>query len=328
MALSYTELESITNDYFLLDDGAASDIYFKTSYFVEQFMKSQVGMWERPNGGDKIRVPLEYNAGTGGWYLRGEALSSDDNEQIAAAHFHWKHLFGNATIYRTDELKNAGEYAEVQLVTQRISNAQKTARDQIAKYVYVDTGDSGKMLTGLSSMCSASLTVAYGGIAANDLVAGDGTKPWSGVVSSTGSATISLDLIRTLASSAKIYDGPEGKPDYGFTTETLYNKVMSLLQAQQRYVKEGDAIKAGFLAMEFEGKKIAADDYCPANNMFLLNSNHVGFAVHQQGYFARTQWADLTVAGPAGKTMKIFWDGNIISNNRKAHARRTDFAAT
>ena len=28
------------------------------------------------------------------------------------AYFLWKHAYGNATIYRTDELKNAGEYAD------------------------------------------------------------------------------------------------------------------------------------------------------------------------------------------------------------------------
>ena len=325
MALTFTELEAITRDYFLLDDGKATDIYFKTSYFVEQFMKGQVGLWERPNGGKTIKVPLEYNPSEGGWYARSDVLSSDDREQVNAAFFRWKHNYGNATVYRTDELENSGEYAEVQLVTQRIENAQKTARDNIAKGVYLAGADGATGLTGLLSMCSTSLTTSYGGIVPNDLVAADGSKPWVGNVTTTGEV-VSLDVIRTLASSAKIYDGPDGKPNYGFTTETLYNKIMSLLQAQQRYVKEGDAVKAGFLAMEFEGKKIAADDYCPSGDLFLINSNACGFGIHSKGYFARTEWRDLD--GPAGKTMKIFWDGNLICSNRKAHALHTSLTTS
>lgn len=325
MALTWSELESITNDYFLLDDGAASDIYFKTSWFCEQFMKKQVGLWERFPGGSKIKVPLEYNTSEGGWYLRGEAISTDDREQVAAAYFNVKHSYGTATIYRPDELANAGEYAEVQLVTQRIANAQKTARDGIAKYIYIATGDTGKMITGLLSCCNTSTTTAYGNILSTDLVANDGTYPWSGQVNTTG-GVISLDLVRTIRSTAKIYDGPEGKPDYGFTTETLYNKVMSLLQANQRYVRENDAVKAGFLAMEFEGCKIAADDYCVSGDLFMVNSRHLGFGIHQKGYFARTEWSNLV--SPVGKTMQIFWDGNVICNNRKAHVVGTGLTAS
>lgn len=324
MALTFSELEAITDDYFMLNDGAASDIYFKTSYFVEQFMKGQKGLWERPNGGKKIRIPVEYSDSEGGWYTRSDPLSSDDREQVNAAFFQWKHAYGNATIYRTDELENAGEEAQVQLVTQRVANAQKTTRDKIAKGVYLAGGDNSIGLTGLLSLVDTSLTVAYGGLIPNDVVASDGTKPWTGQTTSSG-AVITLDLIRTLASSAKVYDGPGGKPDYGFTTEVLYNKIMSLLQAQQRYVSEKDAVKAGFLAMEFEGKKIAADDFCPATDFFAINSEFLGFAIHAQGYFARTEWMSLLTAGPAGKSMKIFWDGNIITNNRKAHALYNGF---
>jgi len=309
------ELNEITNDYFLLEDGSATDIYFTTSFLVDYLMKQQKGLWERPSGGKKIRVPLEYDESEGGWYQRNDPLSSDDRELIDAAYFAWKHAYGNGTIYRTDSLYNAGEYAEVQLVTTKVKNAQKTCRNKIAKSIYSAVGDAGSSLTGLLSCCSTATTVAYGEITEDGLVSADGTKRWKGNVNTTG-GVISLDLIRTIASAAKIHDGTDGKPNIGTTTEVLFNKVNSLLQTQQRYVKEEDSVKAGFLRLVFEGKIIAADDYCPAGYYFNMNSNHIGFGIHAKGYFARQEWADLQ--GPTGQTMKVFWDGNLIVNHRLA----------
>ena len=325
------ELNEITNDYFLLDNGAASDIYFNTSYLVNFFMKQQGGLWERPSGGRKIRVPLEYDESYGGWYQRNDPLSSDDREIIDAAYFDWKHAYGNATIYRTDTLMNAGEYAEVQLVTSKVKNAQKTARNFIAQGIYADVTDSATQLTGILSMCNETTTQTYGSLTEDGLVAANGTKPWEGkrYVSSSlyGSTTvISLDHIRVLMSNAKIHDGMDGKPNVLTTTETLFNKVKGILQAYQRYTEAKEVTKVGFKGLEVDGAILAADDFIPSGYMAAINAQHWGFAIHAKGYFARTEWVDLQ--GPAGQTMKIFWDGNTICNNRKAHAVATGFTVS
>ncbi len=94
MALTYTEIESITNDYFMADKKKAVDIYFKTSFFLDYFMNKKKGLWERPDGGQKIRVPLSYDEAEGGSYTRTSTLSSDDREAINAAYFLWKHYYG------------------------------------------------------------------------------------------------------------------------------------------------------------------------------------------------------------------------------------------
>jgi hypothetical protein len=145
-------------------------------------------------------------------------------------------------------------------------------------------------------------------------------------VNTTTTEGISLAVIRTLASSAKIYDGPQGKPDVGTTTETLFNIVAGILQVQQRFVQDTDTAKAGFMHLIFENKILAADDFCPSGYLFLFNSKHLGFAIHKQGYFARTPWMELLPTGTPAKTMKIFWDGNIVCNNRKAHACHTSLS--
>lgn len=324
MPLSNPELEIITRDFLLADGKSAQNIYYETSYLMELLINQKKGIFERPNGGVNIKVPLKYDGAEGGFYSRNSTLSESDRQNITAVFFGWKHAFGNATIYRTDELENAGEYAEVALVTEKVTDAMETCRDQIAKNLYNAAGDDSLLITGLRSLTSESADVDYGGKSENDIVAEDGTKPWEGKTTTTTEA-ISLDVIRTLRSGAKIKGGKGGKPNLGVTTETLFNKINGILQVQQRFTAAEEIAKAGFTGVNFEGMDLVVDDYCPSGYLFVLNTNHVGFAIHQQGFFARTPWHNL-VSGAQGRTMKILWDGNMVCNNRKAHAAHSNLS--
>jgi hypothetical protein len=302
-----------------VDNKAAVDIYFNTSFALDYFMNKKKGLYERPSGGERVKVPLMYDGAEGGFYSRTSTLSSDDRVNINAAYYLWKHAYGNATVYRTDELANNGEYAEVQMVTQKIEAAQATATKHLATQFYSSSADTADELSGLVAMCFGGTSTAYGGITPTDLVAQDSSTPWASV-NTTSAAGISLAVIRTLASSAKVNDGAKGKPDVGFTTETLFNIISGILQTQQRFQQDSDTVKAGFTHIVFEGKIIAADDYGPSGYLFLINSNYFGFAIHKDGFFARTPWGDLIITGTVARSMKIFWDGNMICSRRKAHA--------
>lgn len=317
MTLPFEELEAITNDYFMLDGGKAVDIYFDTSFLLNYLIKQQQGLWERPPGGEKIRVPLEYDGQEAEFYARGDTVSSDDRESVNAAYFEWKHAYGNATIYRIDTLKNASVYAQVQLVAQRVGGAQKSLTKLLAGSLYDTPGGNSKRLTGLRACCNETTTLAYGAIQEAELVAADGTTPWEGKMDST-TTNLTLNEIRTGASNAKIRDGKGGKPDLVVTTETNWNVIADILQVQQRFVNSDLTAKAGFTGLHFEGKDIFPDDYCPDSHLFELNSNHIGFAVHANGNFVRTRWA-IIPDSPQDKTLKIFFDGNMVVNNRKAH---------
>lgn len=318
MALPYNdELTAITNDYFMLDGGAAVDIYFYTSFLLNYLLKQQKGLWERPAGGYQIRVPLEYDGQEAAFYTRGDTLSSDDRESLHSAQYDWKHAYGNATIYRIDSLKNDSEMGKVKLVVQRVSGAQKSITKLLAGSIYDAAGSGANRLTGLRACCNETTTVAYGGIQEGDLVAADGTMPWEGKMTATTTA-ITLNELRTGSTNAKIRDGKGGKPNLVTTTPTNFNTIVDILQVQQRFTESTETVKAGFTGVYFEGKDIFEDDYCPANHMFFLNTMHIGFAVHTKGYFARTRW-DYIPDSAQDSTMKIFFDGNMVVNNRKAH---------
>lgn len=326
MALTVTELEVVTRSYFIADNGKAADIYFDNSFFNDYFMNKKKGIFKRPTGGRNIKVHLEYDYGIGGSFARADTLSSDAKEIINAAFFDWKHFYSNATIFGTDELENSGEEAEIDLVSSWLLNAQKTAAKYLAQEIYTGNGDKAKGLTGLLSLTDAANTsTPYGQIAQEDLVASDGSFPWRANRTTTTEG-ISPAVIRTLRSSAKLADGPKGKPDVGLTTEDLFNTVSGILQTQQRFKEDTDTVKAGFQNIVFEGMIIAADDYCPAGHFFALNSKHIGYAIHANGFFKRHPWASLIENGLFAKSMKIFWHGNIVCNNRRAHALHTNLS--
>ncbi len=210
----------------------------------------------------------------------------------------------------------------VQLAQQRVAGAQKTVTKKIADSLYNEPGGSTEELTGLMACCEETTTTAYGDIQEADLVAEDGTTPWKGKRNTTAE-TITLDVLRNLRSEAKIRDGMNGKPDLLVTTETLYNTIVSILQVQQRFVKDAKTAQASFTGVEFEGTSFFPDDYMPSGTLIGINSKFYGFAVHQKGYFMRAKWEKLPNSAE-DKTMKIYFDGNAVCSNRKSHKAHTN----
>ena len=96
MTLTFNELQAVTNDYFMVNNRKAVDIYFQSSYLMYLFMDKKKGIMRRPSGGKLYRVPLEYDGQEGGFYSRGETLSSDSKEIINAAFFYPKHALALA----------------------------------------------------------------------------------------------------------------------------------------------------------------------------------------------------------------------------------------
>lgn len=321
--LTSAELEIITSDYFMADNKKAVDIYFETSFLMEYLMRQHKGIWLRPSGGERIKAHLRYDGAEGGFYGRNDTLSEDERDNITAAFYHWKHAFGNATVYRTDELQNANEYAEIENVVNKIETAQETCRNVISNNLYNQAGDDSLLLSGLGALTAATADVAYGTLTTNGVVAQDGLKPWTGRTDTT-SEKISPAVIRDMRSTAKVR-GAKGKPDLGVTTEILYNKLVGILEVQQRFTEASKMAKAGFMGVHIDGMEVGADDFVAEGNLFMINSKHVGFAVHQKGYFDREKWQKLT-SGAQGKTMKILWDGNLVCDNRKAHMRHTNLS--
>jgi len=327
MAIASDELERITREYIWMENGKPQDIFYNESYAVNYFVKQREGLFRRPDGGKYIHVPLVYDIGVGGWYVRGEPISSDDRELNYMAEFRWKHHYGNATVTRIDMQQNRGELAEVSLVQTRLDSAMKRSGHDLANAFYDEgTGVAAKRATGFLACCSEGATVDFGGFSENDLVSHDGTKPWEGKRTTTAES-IDFNVVRTLRTSTKVWNGPHGKADIGFCNETLFNVLQDQALLMQRLTTakaDSPAARIGFTALWFEGMDIAADDYCPEDGFAAINSKHYGAAIMAyesggKGILEREPWGKIP--GRAGdKTTKFYFDGNYVCNHRGAHA--------
>ena len=319
-----TQLEATTNDYFMVKGKKAVDCYFQKSFSIDWFLNQKKGIFERPSSGRNVRIPFRYDGNEAGFYSRGETISSDKKEAITAAYFQLKHAYGNATILRVDELENDGPEGMVNLVFEEVEGAQESLSKTLAESFYEDNADSTSRLTGLLAICDDTSSRAYGNVTPTDVIAENGEYPWLGRTITGSTTPISLDIIRTLRTYADYGTGKQDEPDQVITSKRIYNKIKNILQAQQMFTTaDSKVVKAGFIGLNFEGADIYPCKYVADNgttgDVFAINTNHFGFAVHKKGMFMRTEWA--YIQGTANdKTMKIFFDGNIVVNNRRAHA--------
>ena len=318
------QLDVATNNYFAADNGKAWDNYFQTSFLLDYFIKQHKGVWLRPGSGRTIRVPLRFDGNVGGWYTRGGTLSHEKRDALTATYAEWRHAYGNATILRVDELENAGKEGLLNLMVEELYGAQETVTDKIATALYqTEDNHTTNALTGFGAMCDSDTTLAFQGYAGDDIVSDDGTKVWVGN-RNVASTVISLATIRALKATAAFGKGKTRMPNFMATTRDLFNVIVNVLQLQQRFTStESQPVKAGFEGINFEGTDIFPDDqYAPAGMGLLLNSNHCGVAVHQNGLFKRTPW-EYILDTARDKTMKILFDGNTVCNNRRAHVMAT-----
>lgn len=299
MALTYTQLQSITRDKFL--PRLYDQIYDNHWLFAR--MKEQRGGFMKQDGGLKIMVPLEYAKLTAaGWYTGTQTLDTADNETYTAAYYDWKFGYVNVTIARTDELKNMGDSQVIELTASKIKSAGKTLTDLLATSLY-NAGTTTNAPQGLRLIVSTSSTV--GGISQSDY------SWWaaSGIDSST--AVVSISALQTGFGSAS---KDNEQPSCGVTTQANYNRIYALIQPQQRFADTSKA-SVGFQTILMNGKPIGVDSYCPANYFFWLNEDYFWFVVHSSENFRMEPW--VKPYNQNARSSKIYVAGNFVSSNNR-----------
>jgi len=326
MGLIYaSEMEAITNDYFILDDGGAFDIFYNTSWLLNRCLKQRKGYFELVEGGEYYRVLLDYDEAEGGFYARGGTISSDHKETIQGARFAPKHAYGNGTVLRVDLQAAGGKYGQINLMTQQIKKAQQKCTKVAAESIFDEYGTSANRFTGFGACCDETSSRAFGGFSEDDLVSSDGTKPWEGK-RKTDAEQISTTVIRTQVRDTHQGEGPNKEADLYVTTRELFDSLVSQLEIQKQYKNDDEMAKAGFTGIKVDRVTVWYDDYCPDGWGLAITSKCHGFAIHQDGFFEREKWEK--VPNSAGdKSIKIYLDGNQVVTNRRVHKLHTGLTA-
>ena len=156
--------------------------------------------------------------------------------------------------------------------------------EDLATYIAGDgTGNAGKDFDGILNAIDDGTTYAtYGGITRTS----SANTWWNANVDATGGA-VTLDVINTMIGSCTI---GEKKPDLILTTQTLFNKVWSRVQPQQRFMapsgKNADFASVGFSGIEFNGHAaMMVDNHIPSGYMFFLNTDFWKMVINKNRNF-------------------------------------------
>ncbi|MBI9091809.1 MAG: phage major capsid protein [Desulfobacterium sp.] len=325
MGASVSQLEAATKNYYKLEGKKAYDLFFLHSFLFEWLFKKRKGKaYTKVPGGKRIEIPLRYDGNKAGFYTAGGILESDKREAITDVFFDPKHAYANATLLRIHLMENSSKAQIVNLLVEELEGAMNSLGKLLSQSQFDETGGAADRLTGWGACCNSDMDSKYGMYSANDIVSVDGTKVWTGNCN-TDETIVSLAHIRKQKSAARYGQWRKKQPDMLCTTQEIYDYIKEILQTQQLFTgnDSGEKCKpvaAGYIGVHFEGSDINPDDFMPDNNMYYLNSDHIGAAIYPEGDFKRSPWEYIQGSG-RDKTCKFFFDGNQICTNRRAQNR-------
>ena len=271
---------------------------------------SQSGNVRMAAGGRTIVEPLEYaeNA-TFGYYSGYETLNLTPGEVFDAAEYAWKQAAVNVTASGLEtRVQNAGKEALFDLLSRRITNAEKTMKNKLSEGVYSDgTGSSGKQITGLQSQ------VADGGTGTVGVIDSSIYTFWQNQNTSTAlfSATPTEFMQNMWIDCCRGND----KPDLIIADKVFFQIFWESLTDQQRFAQADTAVR-GFQSLKFNTADVVydGDSGCPASTMYFLNTDYIFWRPHTE-----TNMVPLERRNSINQdalAVPIVFAGNVTCSNR------------
>lgn len=315
MALTFDQLNAITNDF--IRPEVTDNIYNGVPFLARLEMNDRIEI----GGGVKIREPLMYQqTGQAGGFDGTGPLPTTMNEVTTAAEFDWVTYQAPAVFSRREEAQNSSKAGIVKLVKILTQAAKMDLRNSIGGDAIIgnDTATSTQELDGLELMVDDDNSPKnYGGVATTD---------FSGWAANDGASLGALSLFKLQQTLGDVTIGND-RPTLFLVTQDIFDKTWDLIQADQRFPQsDKKTADAGFQNLLVSGVPMLVDPNTPSSSstsqtLYAVNENYITLYVHKEWNFEMTpwtrpadQWADIA---------HFIWMGQLTTNNRRMHARRT-----
>lgn len=267
------------------------------------------------DGGRTIVRPLDYaeNA-TFQWYSGYEVLNISPSDVISAAEFNWKQASVNVTISGVEQLQNSGKEQLLDLLEARMSNAERTMRNNLSVGVYSDgTASNSKQIGGLQHLVAASpSTGTVGGIDRANF------SFWQnisfGAVADGGAATTSANIQSYMNQVwVQLVRGMD-MPDLIVADNNYWRLYLESLQAIQRITTEHKA-QAGFRALQYMSADVLLDGGggAPTDTMYFLDVEFIFLNPHKDRNIVPLP--DKTGINQDATVVPLLWMGNMAMSN-------------
>ena len=271
------------------------------------------------SGGRQIVQELEYGENsTFGWYSGYDPLNISPSEVFTGATFDWKQCSVAVSISGLEELMNSGMEQMIDLLESRISNAERTMKNQMAAAVYGDgTADGGKALGGLSLLVAANGQGTVGGINATTW------NFWRNITfdaTTDGGAAVTAANMQSYMNRVwlQLVRGSD-RPDLIVADNNYYRAYLESLQAQQRFTSQ-DMATAGFESLKYMSADVVFDGgiggAAPVNSMYFLNTDYIYMRPHSRRQYTALS-PDRFSTNQDAMVKLIGWAGNMTTSGRK-----------
>jgi len=265
-----------------------------------------------PATGRTIVQELEYATNsTTKWYSGYEVLDTSTSNVFTAAEFNYKQLAGNVVISGLEQVENSGPEQIFNLLKSRIRNLEKSLKNTMATALYADgTGTDSKEIGGLQLVVPGTVGNTVGRI-------NSGTYTfWKNQVYdfSTETITASATTIQTAMNTLWLacIRGAD-RPDVIVGDTNYFGFYWSSLQTNQRFTSDESA-SAGFMNLMFMDAPVYYDDQCPANKIYMLNTDYLFLRYAEGREFVPL--GEKASVNQDALVMPVAWAGNMTVSNR------------
>jgi len=244
-----------------------------------------------PNG-RYFELPITYDMADQNqkWFGRGDTFGEAEKELWTRLQYERKNLGDSIVRYWDDEMKNKGKAQIRSYVKDMLENHKETLSSTLATSLWVSAGD--KAVNTLPELISSTPTT--GTVGGLDRSAQDYTTNQTKVFSGTLADNL-IPYMRNLYNTCSLKKG-KGRmtPDMIITTQSIYeeyeDQVLTLGQVQMGGNTGSQKGDLGFGNLTFKGAPITWDPECPAETMYMLNSDTMEFAYDPDAFMEMTAW--------------------------------------
>jgi len=321
MALNYDNITAICQAKYI---PKMADNIFNSSLLLKK-------MRARPDvltGGTKIIEPLLYAKGRAGWYSEWDLLDVSPKETRTAAEFEWKDVYANMTISKQQENKVTGDEAVLNLIQTESTIAEKSIIDQVSTALFSDGTDTttahglrhiigyDRTLGGIDSSIytwwDANVAVDINSnYSTTNLTAGNLADPTSDYY---------LPKVMRKAWIKCIHGGE--MPDLVVVSDGLYDLYEQVSEGKQDFPLTASvkyAADLGFEVLNFKGRPVIYDEYCPGSYMFFINTNYFLLRIRSTDNFTMGEWQKP--ANQQTRMAQITCELQFTTNNSRYHGK-------
>lgn len=273
------------------------------------------------SGGYEIVRPLDYaeNA-TYQRYSGYDTLNIAASDVLSAAKYDWVQAAVHVTASGRELRQNSGKEAMINLVNARVTNAKRTAANNMSIDIY----------------SSGALTNQMGGL--GHIVTNDGTGTVGGIVSGTysfwqnqfhefvGTASASTIKGQMQLMYLELVRGAD-RPDLIILSHDFYSYFWDSLTDLQRYASS-DKATVGFNALKFVDADVLFDSNSnfgtTAKVGYFLNTDYLELVEHRDA-----RWSTLdtkTSVNQDAEVIPIIWMGQMCCSNRSLQGKLVDLS--